>query len=274
MHSKTKSFESTVLPLLRAGKPAIGSWVNTASPIVGELMSQCGFDFLTVDVEHSPVDFGGVFGILQAIRSGNPSCDCFVRLHGVDYSHVKRYLDAGVNGVIAPLVERPEDVEILVAATKYPPEGRRGVGFCRANKYGAELLDYVEGVNREMLLAIQIESRAGVEQIESILSVPGVDAVFLGPYDLSASLGVTAQFDHPDYLAARERVLKACQERGIAAGIHVVQPNPGELLDRIGEGYQLLAYSLDVTMLMHSCRTGLEAIREGLAGSLSKPIEG
>lgn len=265
MSSKSKAFESTVLPLLRAGKPAIGSWVNTASPIVGELMSHCGFDFLTVDVEHSPVDFGDVFEILQAIRSGDPRCDCFVRLHGVDYAHVKRYLDAGANGVIAPLVERREDVETLVAATKYPPIGRRGVGFCRANRYGAGLVEYVEEVNGEMLLAIQIESRTGVEQIESILSVPGVDAVFLGPYDLSASLGVTAQFDHPDYLAARDRVLKACQERGIAAGIHVVPPDPAELLARVAEGYQLLAYSLDVTMLMHACRTGLEAIRAGLS---------
>lgn len=265
MNNQEKRFQSKVLSLLRSGKPAIGSWINSVSPVVAEVMSGSGFDYLTIDVEHSPSDMGDVFAILQAVRSGNPECDCLVRLHGVDYAHVKRYLDAGVNGVIAPLVETREDAEKLVAATKYPPVGRRGVGFCRANNYGADIIEYVAGANEEMLLAVQIESKAGVGNIEAILSVPGIDAVFLGPYDLSASLGVTAQFDHPDYLAARERVLGACRKLGVAAGIHVVQPNPAELLERVGEGYQLLAYSLDITMLMQACRSGLQSIREHLS---------
>ena len=160
-------------------------------------MAGCGFDFLTVDVEHSPAGVGETQSIFQAVRSGNPDCDCLVRLHGVDYSHVKRFLDSGANGVIAPLVETREDVETLVAATKYPPVGRRGVGFCRASRYGLNIIDYVENVNDQMLLALQIESATAVEKIDDLLSVDGVDAVFLGPYDLSASHGVTAQFDHP-----------------------------------------------------------------------------
>ncbi|NRB72748.1 MAG: 2,4-dihydroxyhept-2-ene-1,7-dioic acid aldolase [Verrucomicrobiales bacterium] len=262
---KNSHYESRVLSCLRNGKPAIGSWINTSSPIVGELMAGCGFDFLTVDVEHSPAGVGETQSIFQAVRSGNPDCDCLVRLHGVDYSHVKRFLDSGANGVIAPLVETREDVETLVAATKYPPVGRRGVGFCRASRYGLNIIDYVENVNDQMLLALQIESATAVEKIDDLLSVDGVDAVFLGPYDLSASLGVTAQFDHPAYIEARDKVLEACKKHGIAAGIHVVQPDPAELLEREKEGYQLLAYSLDITMLTKACSEGLETIRAGIS---------
>lgn len=257
-------FTSTVLPLLQAGKPAIGSWLNTCSSEVGELMAGCGFDFLTVDAEHSSVDVPQIQHIFQGIRSGHHACDCLVRVHGIDYALVKRYLDAGANGIIAPLVETRADAELLVSATKYPPIGRRGVGFCRANQYGKNILDYVEKANDEILLALQIESAQGVENIEDILSVEGIDAVFLGPYDLSASLGVTAQFDHPKYLEARDRVLQVCKEKNVAAGIHVVQPDPGELLQRVSEGYQLLAYSLDITMLLDACQRGLGTIREAI----------
>ncbi|MDA7668616.1 aldolase/citrate lyase family protein, partial [bacterium] len=162
-----------------------------------EIMAGAGFDFLCVDVEHSAVDLPQTQALFQAARSGNPACHPIVRLHGVDYSLVKRFLDIGAGGVIAPLVNTPEQAEQLILATKYPPVGNRGVGFCRANEYGRNLKQHFDHANDDIMVAVQIEHHQGVDNIDAILNVKGVDAVFIGPYDLSASLGVTAQFEHP-----------------------------------------------------------------------------
>lgn len=262
--SKTNMQVGSFRKKLLSGKPVIGSWINSGSPIIAELMANTGFDFLCVDVEHSAVDLPQTQPIFQAARSGNPKCHCLVRLHGVDYSFVKRYLDSGASGVIAPLVNSAEQAELLVEATKYPPLGNRGVGFCRANDYGAGLKEYYQTANDDIMVAVQIEHHLGVSNIDEILEVEGVDAVFIGPYDLSASLGVAAQFDHPLYLEARNKVIEACQRHNIVAGIHVVHPEPDEILARVKEGYRLLAYSLDITMLMDACARGLGAIKQEL----------
>jgi 2-dehydro-3-deoxyglucarate aldolase len=119
--------------------------------------------------------------------------------------------------------------------------------------------------NEEILTAVQIEHIEGVQNIHDILSVPGIDAVFIGPYDLTASMGITAQFDHPEYLKARDRILRACQEHGVVPGIHVVQPNTDELLARAHDGYRFLAYSLDITMLLHTCAAGVAKLKGFLA---------
>src|SRR5207244_4123485 len=112
----------------------------------------------------------------------------------------------------------------------------------------------IQQANEEILVAVQIEHIEGVKNVDAILSVPGVDAVFIGPYDLTASMGITARFDHPEYLKVRSTVLEACRRHNVAAGIHVVEPNPEDLCERAGEGYTLLAYSLDITMLARSCQ--------------------
>ena len=244
----------------------IGTWCNSGSPVIAELLASCGLDFVCVDAEHSAVDLPQAQLLFQAITAGNPECAPLVRLHGVDYALVKRYLDAGARGVICPLINTKEEAELLVSAVKYPPLGRRGVGFCRANKFGLRVKEEFAVANDEVLTAVQIEHIDGVENIDEILSVPGIDAVFIGPYDLTASMGISAQFDHPDYLAAREKILAACHRHHVVAGIHVVQPDTDELVQRAKEGYRLLAYSLDITMVLHACTAGVEKMRSHLAG--------
>ena len=243
-------------------QPVIGSWINTASPITAELMATAGFDFLTVDVEHSAVDLVQGQGLFQAIRSGNPACAPLVRLAGNVYAETKRYLDAGAVGVIAPFINTREQAEELVRAVKYPPMGMRGVGFCRANSYGLDLKNAVATANEQSFVCVQIEHVEAVANIDAILAVDGVDAVMIGPYDLTASMGITAQFDHPQMIAATRKVLAACQKQGVIPGIHVVQPNPDEALARYREGYRFIAYSLDITMLLNSCVQGLGQIRQ------------
>ena len=245
-----------------AGETLIGSWINSGSPIIAELMAACGFDFLCVDVEHSAVDLPQTQQLFQAIRSGRPDCGAIVRLHGVDYAFVKRYLDAGACGVVAPLVRTREEAALLVQATKYPPMGLRGVGFCRANAYGLRLADECARANDEIFVAVQIEHIDAVRNIDAILSVPGIDAVFIGPYDLTASMGITGQFEHRDYLAARAVILAACERHRVAPGIHVVPPAPDQVKARIAEGYRFIGYSLDITMLTTACSEGLTALRK------------
>ena len=256
---------TSVRTRLKQGTPVIGTWLNSGSSILGELMAQTGLDFITVDAEHSAVDIVETQRIFQAIRSGNPRTEAFVRLHGVDYSLTKRYLDAGATGIIGPLVTNADQARLLVQACKYPPLGKRGVGFCRANEYGLSVESYFRDANEQILVAVQIEDIEAVDNIDEILSVEGIDAAFIGPYDLSASMGITAQFNHPKYVEARNRILESCESHNITPGIHVVQPDPEEASDRISDGFKLLAYSLDITMVQKTCVEGLKSIRSKIS---------
>lgn len=246
---------------VKAGSPVLGTWISSGSSICGEIAAGAGFDFVVVDVEHSPVDLEATHHIFQGIRSGNPEVAPMVRAHGVDYAHLKRYLDLGAEGIIAPLVNSKEAAVQLVNTCKFPPLGDRGVGFCRANQYGTKVQDYFQSANETITLMIQIEHIDGVQAIDEILSVEGIDGVFIGPYDLSASMGLTGQFDHPDYLEAKGKVLKACQKVGIACGLHVVQPDFTEVENAIQEGYTIIAYSLDITILNQVFCAGVERFR-------------
>lgn len=250
--------------VLQTGGYVVGSWINTCSPIVAELMAATGFDFLAVDVEHSAADVPQAQVLFQAICAGNPDCVPLVRLPGHDYATTKRYLDAGAIGVIAPLVNTAEQASEVVRAAKYPPQGARGVGFCRANMYGMHLKEAVASANEQTLVCIQIEHIDGVRNIDEILSVPGIDVVFIGPYDLSASMGITEQFGHPDMVDAEKRVLDACWKHSVVPGIHVIQPSTDEVVQRFRQGYRLIAYSLDITMLTHTCQAGLTEIHQRL----------
>jgi 2-dehydro-3-deoxyglucarate aldolase len=239
-----------------------GSWINTASPIVAEIMSAAGFDFLVVDAEHSAINVPQALQIFQAIKAGNPDCKPMVRLAGNQYSETKRYLDAGASGVIAPLINTAEEANELVRAVKYPPEGERGVGFGRSHGYGFDFENYMEKANAETFVCVQIEHIKAVENIDKIFSVPGIDAAFIGPYDLTASMGITAQFDHSEYIKSWNIILKKCKEYKIIPGIHVVQPNPEEVQNKIDSGFKMIAYSLDITIIGNVCREGLNQIKK------------
>jgi 2-dehydro-3-deoxyglucarate aldolase len=209
--------------------------------------------------------------LFQAIRSGNPSCAPFVRLTGNVYADTKRYVDAGAIGVIAPFINTREQAKELIRSVKYPPLGMRGVGFCRANNYGLQLKKSVETANDQTFVCVQIEHVEALDNIDDILGVNGIDAVMIGPYDLSASMGITAQFDHPKMTAAIKAVLDACHKRSVIPGIHVVQPETDEAIARIREGYRFIAYSLDITMLLNACVQGLGKIHNYLQ---KEPAEG
>jgi 2-dehydro-3-deoxyglucarate aldolase len=238
----------------------IGSWLNTGSTIVAELMAGSGLDFVTIDMEHSPVGIDRMAELLRAIRSGSPKCKALVRTPGQAYHDIKRYMDAGAYGVIVPFVNDASTANAIVDSVKYPPLGRRGVGFARDNDYGINLINKLKHGNDKSFVCVQIEDISGMHNLDEILGISGIDAAFLGPYDLSASMGIAGDFEHPEYKNTCSKFLSACQSHDVMAGIHVVQPNPDEALKRIKEGYNMIAYSLDITLLGSSLSEGLKQI--------------
>ena len=250
-----------LLERLLAGQYAMGSWINTRSTVVAELMAASGFDFLVVDAEHSAVDVPQAQDLFQAIAASNPECAALVRLPGNGYSTIKRFMDAGAMGVIAPLINTPEQAEEVVSAVKYPPLGKRGLGYGRSAMYGIEIENEIANANDQSFVCIQIEHIEGVKNIRELLEVEGVDAVLIGPYDLSASMGIPGDLEHPELAAAQQQILAACRESGVVAGIHVVKPDVQQLLQRYREGYRFLPYSLDISMLASACQLGINQFR-------------
>jgi 2-keto-3-deoxy-L-rhamnonate aldolase RhmA len=240
----------------------LGSWINSASPIMAEIMSASGFDFLVVDAEHSATDVPQALTLFQAMKAGNPNCFPMVRLPGNEYSDTKRYLDAGAMGVIVPLVNSAEEAEEVVRAVKYPPIGERGVGFGRSHGYGFEFDVYMKSANNSTFICIQIEHYKAVENIDGIFSTKGIDSAIIGPYDLSASMGITAQFNNKDYLKAYKYILAKCQEYNIIPGYHIVKPDYHAALDKIKEGFRMIAYSLDITILGTYCRDAIKNLKK------------
>ncbi len=239
----------------------IGTWLSSSSPAIAELMAMCGFEFITIDVEHAPVDIETTFTLMQAIKSGNSDCKTIVRVSGNSYSEIKRYVDAGADGIICPLVNTKEEAKQLVDAVKYYPLGKRGVGYCRANKYGIDILDSLKTANDETFVCVQIEHVDAINNLEEILSVEGIDAAIIGPYDLSASMGLQGQREHPKMEEAIQYNLDTCKKMGILPGIHEVDTDPEKVKMRIEQGYKFIAYSVDIKMISDLSLSALNQIK-------------
>lgn len=230
---------------LRQGQPCIGAWSTVPSPAVAEAMASCGFHWLAVDLEHSAIDSADVLPIfLAAERHGVAP---FVRLPSADPYLARRYLDSGAAGLIVPVVESADAFARFAHHCAYPPAGRRGACLSRANGWG----DGFDAYNRDFqpVLVPQIESRAGLAEVEAIAALDCVDALFIGPYDLSADLGTPGRFDTADMVAAMDRVLAACARHGKAPGLHQVATDPQVLRSRIDQGYRFVAYGTDMTAM-------------------------
>ena len=240
---------------LQAKELTIGSWITLAHPAIAEIMAKAGFDWLAVDLEHSVITIREAEELIRVINL----CGVvpLVRLSANDPVQIKRVMDAGAYGVIVPMVNSAQNAQKAVEAVRYPPVGKRGVGLARAQGYGTAFEKYREWLNSEAVVIAQIEHIDAVNNLESILAVPGIDGYFIGPYDLSASMNLPGQFDHPDIVAAIERIRKVGSALGKPGGIHVVEPDNLQLEDRIKENFEFIAYSVDTRMLDTACRGGL-----------------
>ena len=235
----------------------IGSWITLAHPAIAEIMARAGFDWLVVDLEHSVITIKEAEELIRVINL----CGVvpLVRLSINDPVQTKRVMDAGAHGIIVPMVKTRTEADAAVAAVYYPPKGARSVGLARAQGYGTTFQKYREWLDNKAVVIVQVEHIDAVNNLEDIFSVSGIDGYFIGPYDLSASMGLPGQFDHPDMVAAIERIRQVGSLHNKPGGIHIVEPDIVQLEKRIKEGFKFIAYSLDIRMLDTACRAGLAA---------------
>ncbi|MBM3800795.1 MAG: 2,4-dihydroxyhept-2-ene-1,7-dioic acid aldolase [Acidimicrobiia bacterium] len=243
---------------LRAGTPTVGCFMGLGSPNVAELMSHAGFDWLVVETEHSALDSSQVEHMLMALKG--TEVIPLVRLPSGDPVFIQRALDIGAMGIVAPLVRTAEEARAIVAATRYPPAGTRGFGPLRAAHYMFDSKDYFYRANENLLVVLIVETREAAENLEAIAAVPGVDALFLGPFDLCLSLGLDPMKQpHAEVEAVTQRMLAASQKTNVAIGIHAMTPEQME--KRQQQGFRMISYSTDYMLLADAVRAGLSAFK-------------
>ena len=234
---------------LRGGQPLIGTIVTLYDPQAAEVLAGSGFDWLFVDGEHAPLGTREIQSILQTV---DHRCPCAVRIPANEEAHIKQALDNGADGIIIPRVNNLEMAQQAVRHAKYPPLGERSVGISRAHGFGMRFAEYVATANESTAVIIQIEHKEGVDNLDAILGVQGVDAVFIGPYDLSASLGKTGQLSDPEVVDCIHRVRDCCLAKKVPVGIFTM--DAGAVKSMAEEGYTLIAAGMDTVMLGESAK--------------------
>ncbi|MCX7826670.1 MAG: aldolase/citrate lyase family protein [Verrucomicrobiae bacterium] len=245
---------------LRRGEPVLGGWTMTGHPAVAEIMAESGLDFIGVDMEHAPTNVERFYHI--ALAAKGTDCDLLARLPSCDPVMAKQVLDMGAAGIIVPSVNTPAEAAQAVAMAKFPPEGFRGASLCRATGFGPRFDAYFKNHNDNVVVVVMLEHINGVRAAEAILATPGIDAAFIGPYDLSASMNLAGQLSHPDVQAAQQTILDACRRHKVPAGIHVVPVDASEVRRRIEQGFRFIACSIDTAFIREGCRQMLKAREE------------
>ncbi len=249
------------------GPPPLGSWVMSASPLVAEAMGCAGFAWSVVDMEHSPLDLGTVVQLLQAI-AGTPMVPV-LRVPWNETVLIKRVLDAGAQTLLVPFVQNAAEAAAAVAATRYPPQGVRGLaGMSRGSRFGTTP-NYFGTANAGMSVIVQLETPQALDQLEAIAAVEGVDALFLGPADLSAAMGLVGQLTHPQVM----EVMAQAVRRGHAAGkpVGTVGGTP-EVVTRYREaGFDFVAIASDLGLLMRAAAGAIAALQAPQAAAPAQP---
>jgi len=241
---------------LRAGDLLLGTMLTLPSPEIADMVSRTGVDWLFLDGEHGA---GSVLDWQRMLQATGGRCASVLRVPECSERAVKKALDIGADGIIAPMVNSPGQARDLVRWCRYPPRGQRGVGLARAQGYGLDFADYLATANDQIALVVQAEHIEAVEQIEAILDVGDIDAVFVGPYDLSASMGLTGQVDHPEVLAAIEAISSACAARGVTRGIFGLGAE--QVRPWVEKGFRLICAGTDAGFVTSGAVATIKALR-------------
>tara|TARA_R110002095_G_scaffold161803_1_gene140271 strand:- start:73127 stop:73876 length:750 start_codon:yes stop_codon:yes gene_type:complete len=241
---------------LKQGELLIAPMVTLSCPEVAEILSDVGYDWLFLDAEHSTYSPADLQAIVGRVSHKLPS---LVRLPAPEEISIKKALDLGADGIIAPQVNSAEQAEKIVSWSRYSPEGTRGVGLGRAHGYGFTFDDYLAKANEEITVVVQAEHIDAVNAIEQTVKVPGVDAVLIGPYDLSASLKRIGEIDHPEVTGAIDHVTEVCKQHNIPLGIFGVTVDA--VKPYIEKGFTLITVGVDTVMLGHAARKMLGQVR-------------
>jgi len=242
---------------LQAGETSYGLWITMDSPALAELAVALGLDWVCIYMEHGHLDYGHVVQHLRALRNSDVSA--VVRVPDTNISTIKRALDLGAHGVILPLVRSAADLELGFRFGRYPPRGVRGVGGERAVTWGLGLEEYLSFADQETLIIPLIETRDAVDHIDEILAVPGLEAIFFGPADLSASQGYLGQWEGPGVAAQILDVRARAAARGIGAG--VMTTSVEDAVQRRDQGFRMVGLGSDAALLIRSVNAALLALR-------------
>ena len=234
---------------LHSGYPTVGSWMQIPDSNIAEIMGRAGYQWVAVDMEHGPVALNQLPDIFRALELGGTLP--LARVASPLPINCRQALDQGAAGVVVPMISSAEQLQAIISECHWPPRGRRGVGFQRGNVFGKFFDSYTQEA-QESLVVAQIEHIDAVNNLDSIVKVKGLDAIMVGPYDLSASLGITGDFENKKYKDVLNKVLEVCAKHKMSCGIHVVQPDAKILKQRISEGYTFIAYGVDTVFLNHS----------------------
>ena len=244
---------------LKQKKPTFGSWITIGSPVVAEIMANSGFEWLTIDMEHSAITLDIAQDLIRTIELSG--CVPLVRVAENNPVMIKRVMDAGAHGIIVPNVNTKEEAEKAVKSVRYPPEGFRGVGLARAQDYGFNFKGYKKWLEKESIVIVQIEHVDAVKNLKEILAVKGVDGYIVGPYDISGSLGIPGEFENPKFKKIIKEVLDVGKTSKKPAGFHVISPDEKEVKKIMNMGYTFIAVSLDTLFLGSLCKDVLNKLK-------------
>lgn len=232
---------------LRNRESVFAAWTSIAHPSITEIFARSGVDFIGIDIEHSTISQEQSQRIIAASQAGGTMCLPRIASHNMEM--IKRLLDSGADGIIVPMVSTNEEVERLVSWCKYPPTGSRSFGISRGQGYGFDFDEYTSKWNDISSLIVQIETAQGVKNIQGILDHEDVDAAMIGPYDLSGSLGVPGQIDHPLVTEAAKIVINACADYGKGCGTQLIEPDFEGLHGAFETGYTFVVLASDIFVL-------------------------
>jgi 2-dehydro-3-deoxyglucarate aldolase len=241
---------------LRQNDLLLGTMLTLPSPELAEMISSCGYDWLFMDGEHGSLSTLDWQRMLQAVAGRSAA---IIRVATNSEREIKKILDIGADGIIAPQVNTADEARHVVACCKYPPQGIRGVGLARAQGYGRSFADYMETANDSIAVIVQAEHIDAVNNIDQIVEVDGIDAVFIGPYDLSASMGLMGQVDHPQVVEAIDRVGRACQQRDISLGYFGTTAE--SVQGYVRKGYHLICAGTDAGFVSAGAEQTLKKLR-------------
>jgi 4-hydroxy-2-oxoheptanedioate aldolase len=242
---------------LREATPLTGLWLQLTSGHAAEAVAYSGFDWLLIDAEHAPNDLATIYAQLQAL--GRSESAVIVRPQWNDTVLFKRLLDMGVQSFLVPFVQNAEEARRAVSATRYPPQGVRGVAYSHRGNRFSHVPDYMTRANDEICVILQIESREALSNLEQIAQVPGVDALFIGPSDLSADMGHIGNPGHPEVQAAIDDALARCQRIGMPLGIFGTGVD--DIRRRFAAGFRFAPVGSDVGTLIKAAEQALAAVR-------------
>lgn len=234
----------------------IGALLQMPLPEVAEIFVAAGYDWLFVDLEHSPMGARDALDVLTAVDSRIP---CVVRVPWNDEADIKKALDIGATGVIVPLVNNAEDARLAVGRCRYPPAGFRSVGITRGQRFDLDFDGYMKRANDEIAVIVQIEHIEAVNNIGAILDTPGIDGVFVGPFDMSGSMDLPGQINHPKVQDAIKTVIRACEKHDIARCIYAHTPEHAQTY--MEQGYRVIGLCTDYIMLARQAADYLKAVR-------------